>query len=148
MFQFVSSRNIGIIYKLLFTGQNCNYPEWHGFYFTTMCNLPCSFLFDVNSQAHKYYKNLIKCLRGDQTATDNGTSTAANTSGETRKRKRKSRWECQPKSASSSSSNVDEAVAAALAAEAEFEHSIPMSNKEEEERQRQVKEQHEVRQII
>ena len=95
------------------------------------------FLFDVNSQDHKYYRNLVKNLRP-------GVSNAAS-SGE-RKRKRKSRWDTDaPKGASSSSSSDnDAAVAAALAVAAEIEHSIPMSNREEEERQKQIREQQEV----
>ena len=94
------------------------------------------FLFDVNSQDHKYYRNLVKNLRP-------GVSNAAS-SGE-RKRKRKSRWDTDaPKGASSSSSDNDAAVAAALAVAAEIEHSIPMSNREEEERQKQIREQQEV----
>lgn len=105
-----------------------------------------SFLFDVNSQGHKYYKNLVKCLRGDglgaNTKTENSETSM---SGGTQKRKRKSRWDTTPpKSATASSSDSDAAVAAALAVAAEIEHSIPMSNKEEEERQKQMKEQQEV----
>ena len=93
------------------------------------------FLFDVNSQDHKYYRNLVKNLRP-------GVSDAAS-SGE-RKRKRKSRWDTDAPKGASSSSNNDAAVAAALAVAAEIEHSIPMSNREEEERQKQIREQQEV----
>ena len=107
-----------------------------------------SFLFDVNSQDHRYYKNLVKCLRGDGLgANPKGDNSEASTSGGTQKRKRKSRWDPtppKPASSSSSSSNSDAVVAAALAVAAEIEHSIPMSNKEEEERQKQIKEQQEV----
>lgn len=109
------------------------------------------FLFDVNSQDHKYYKNLVKCLRGDRvegsTKSDNSET---DTSGGPQKRKRKSRWDPtppKPTSSSSSSSNSDAAVAAALAVAAEIEHSIPMSNKEEEERQKQIKEQQEIQEM-
>lgn len=104
----------------------------------------CSFLFDVNSQEHKYYKNLVKCLRdGQQAANKSDNNEAITTCGE-RKRKRKSRWDPTPPSSASSSSSNDAAVAAALAAAAEIEHSIPMSNREEEERQKQIREQQEV----
>ena len=102
-------------------------------------------MFDVNSQGHKYYKNLVRCLRSaGQGASKVDSEHSASTGMQ--KRKRKSRWDPNPpKSAgSSSSSNSDAAVAAALAVAAEIEHSIPMSNKEEEERQKQIKEQQEV----
>ena len=100
----------------------------------------CSFLFDVNSLEHKYYRNLVKCLSGGEQAANNEAIAAC---GE-RKRKRKSRWDPTPPSSASASSSNDAAVAAALAAEAEIEHGIPMSNREEEERQKQIKEQQEV----
>lgn len=110
-----------------------------------------SFLFDVNSQGHKYYKNLVKCLRVESvqysTKSDNSESS---TSGGSQKRKRKSRWDPippKPTSSLSSSANSDAAVAAALAVAAEIEHSIPMSNKEEEERQKQIKEQQEIQEM-
>lgn len=106
-----------------------------------------SFLFDVNSQEHKYYKNLVKCLRdGQQAANKSDNNEAITTCGE-RKRKRKSRWDPTPPSSASSSSSNDAAVAAALAAAAEIEHSIPMSNREEEERQKQIREQQEIQQM-
>ena len=103
-------------------------------------------MFDVNSQGHKYYKNLVRCLRSAGQGASKGVDSEHSASTGMQKRKRKSRWDPNPpKSAgSSSSSDSDAAVAAALAVAAEIEHSIPMSNKEEEERQKQIKEQQEV----
>ncbi|XP_068740894.1 SURP and G-patch domain-containing protein 1-like [Montipora capricornis] len=103
------------------------------------------FLFDVNSQEHKYYKNLVKCLRTGGAGAIKSENKEANSCSGERKRKRKSRWEAGPPA--SSPTGNDAAVAAALAVAAEIEHSVPMSNKEEEERQKQLREQQEIQQM-
>lgn len=121
------------------------FKNWLSFFYFLFS---CRFLFDVNSQGHKYYKNLVKCLRPMGQGASKGVESESNASSGMQKRKRKSRWDPNPPksagSSSSSSSSSDAAVAAALAVAAEIEHSIPMSNKEEEERQKQIKEQQEV----
>ncbi|XP_015755181.1 PREDICTED: SURP and G-patch domain-containing protein 1-like [Acropora digitifera] len=117
--------------------ENANNPEY-------------KFLFDLNSQEHKYYRNLVTCLRrgaaeGDKEAKKETNSSISSSCGGERKRKRKSRWESAPPA--SASTGNDAAIAAALAVAAEIEHSVPMSNREEEEKQRQIKEQQEIQQM-